>query len=191
MKREGRIPGEEQTKHKKAGSYDYSTVNSHGYLHRLVGSSFLEVNSRGAGASENIMRLEYDHHFELTTGGCFHADHPNLCIGLVQITTGESSEIFCSCLVGGRDPVNKRVREGSMNKARCIVLRNVAEGVTFYIDLRRKVFDTYLGNMNRYPLARWGVPVPGYLGRVLHRGIYMLGSNARVSLIKKRFGSRY
>jgi hypothetical protein len=60
-----------------------------------------------------------------------------MCLGVVQITTGESSEIFCPCLVGGRDPVNKRMRKGSLNnlKARCIMLRNVAKWVTFYIDL--------------------------------------------------------
>jgi hypothetical protein len=82
-------------------------------------------------ASENIIRLQYDHHLDSTSRAYFYGDHTNLCVGVVQITIGESSEIFCSSLVGGRDPVNKRMRKGSMNKARWIVLRDVSEGVTF------------------------------------------------------------
>jgi hypothetical protein len=80
--------------------------------------------------SEDIMRLEYDHHFISTSSAGFHADHPNLCIRVVQIMTGESSEIFCSSLVGRRDPLNKGTGEGGVNRVRCIILRNVAEGVT-------------------------------------------------------------
>jgi hypothetical protein len=137
MKRE---PDEKQYKRKEA-----SIVNSLKYLSRLE-SSLLEVIYGGAGAtkaaprqksgSENIMRLEYDHHFKSTGRARFHTDHTNLCLGVVQITTGESSEIFCSCLVGSRDPVNKRMRKGSLNTARCIMLRNVVVWVTLYIDLR-------------------------------------------------------
>ena len=52
-------------------------------------------------APENIVGLEYDHHFNPTSGPRFHADHANLCSRVVQITTGELSEIFCSSLVGG------------------------------------------------------------------------------------------
>jgi len=51
--------------------------------------------------SENIMRLKHDHHFKSTSGTRFHADHTNLRIGVVQITIGKLSEIFCSCLVKG------------------------------------------------------------------------------------------
>jgi hypothetical protein len=97
-------------------------------------------------------------------------------------------------LVGVRNPVNKRVRKGSLNKVRGNTLRNVAKGVTFYIDLWGNVFDKYLGNMNWYPLACWAVLVPGYLeaGRVLHRGIHIQGSIARMSesLIKRRLRRR-
>ena len=52
---------------------------------------------------------------------------------------GESPEIFCSCMegpVGGRGPMNKRVRKGGLNKTWCIVLRNVAKGVVFLIHLQ-------------------------------------------------------
>jgi hypothetical protein len=77
------------------------------------------------------MRLEHDHHFESTGGPRFRADHTNLCIGVLQITTGKLSEIFCSCLVGGRDMVNKRTRKRGLNRAWCIMLWNVVEGVTF------------------------------------------------------------
>ena len=56
------------------------------------------------------------------------------------------------------------------------------------------VFDKYLGNMNWYPLACWAVLVPGYLeaGRVLHWGIHIQGSIARMSesLIKRRLRRR-
>ena len=45
--------------------------------------------------------------------------------------------------------------------------------------------------MNRYPLERWVVLVPGNLGQVLHRGIHMQGSIARVPLIKSRLCSRW
>ena len=80
-------------------------------------------------ASEDItgMQPECDHYFISTRGARFHADHINLCIGVVKITTGESSEIFRSCLVGNRDPP----RKGGLNWVLCIMLRNVAEGVTF------------------------------------------------------------
>ena len=81
-------------------------------------------------ASENIMRLKCDHHFKSTSGARFHADHTNMCTGVLQITTGESPQIFSSYLVGDRDPVNKRMREGSLN-IWCIMLRTVVERVTF------------------------------------------------------------
>jgi hypothetical protein len=57
---------------------------------------------------------------------------------MVQIMTGKSSEIICSCLrrVGGRDPMNQRIRKGGLNKAWCKVRRNVAKGVVFLIHLR-------------------------------------------------------
>jgi hypothetical protein len=89
-------------------------------------------------ASE-IWRLEYDRHFNSTSGGRLHRDHANLCIRVVQIMAGESSEIFYSCLarwVGGRDPMNKRMRKGCLNKVRCNVRRNVAKEVTFLIHLQ-------------------------------------------------------
>jgi hypothetical protein len=54
----------------------------------------------------------------------------------MQITNGESSEVFCSCLVGGRGPA----RKGAPNKAWCVMLRNEVEGVTFWIHLEKKIF---------------------------------------------------
>jgi len=61
-----------------------------------------------------------------------------------------------------------------------------AEGVAFWVHLRRNISETYLGNMNRYPPERWVVLVPGYLGRVLRRGIHTQGSIARVTTLIKR-----
>jgi hypothetical protein len=111
---------------------------------------------------------------------------------VVQITTGESSEIFCSCWVGGGDLVmNKRLRKGGLNKVRCIILRSVAEAerVAFWIDLRRNISEIYLGNTNLHPPERWLVLVPGYLGRVVRRGIHTEGPIARVTLIKRSLSS--
>jgi hypothetical protein len=141
------------------------------------------------------MRLEHDHHFKTTRGTHFHTDHAYLCIGVVQITTGKPSEIFCSCWIGGGDPVmNKLMRKGRLIKGWCIILRSVAEakGVAFWIHLRRNILETYLGNMNRYPPERWVVLVPGYLGRFLRQGIHTQGPIARVTaLIKRRLGNRW
>jgi hypothetical protein len=80
--------------------------------------------------SEKIMRLEYNHHFKPTSGTRFHADHTYLCIGVMHITNGESSEVFCSCQVGGRGPERKGAPWS-------VMLRNVAEGARdrFWIHL--------------------------------------------------------
>ena len=77
------------------------------------------------------MRLEYDHHFISTSSPRFHADYTNLRIGVIQITNGEPTEMFCSSLVGSRDPVNKRMRKGIINRALCNMLTNVVERVAF------------------------------------------------------------
>ena len=104
---------------------------------------------------------------------------------MVYITTGELSENFCSCLIGGRVLVNKWKRKGG---AWCIMLMTVTEGVPFKIHLGRNVLDMYTENTTRYSLERRVVLGPGCLGRVLHRGIHMQGSIARVPLIKWRLG---
>ena len=98
-----------------------------------------------AALQKNGVRLEYDHHSKSTSGTRFHADHANICIGVVQIMTGNSSKVFCSSLVGDRDPVNKRI-----SRSRRALLRKVAQSVT----LRRNILNMYLGNMNRYSLER-------------------------------------
>jgi hypothetical protein len=92
----------------------------------------------GKKTASEIRRLEYDCHFNLASSASFHSDHSNLCIGMVQIMTGEPSEIVCSCLrrVWGRDPMNKRIRKGGLNKAWCKVRRNLTKGVVFLIHLR-------------------------------------------------------
>ena len=89
-------------------------------------------------ASE-IRSLEYDCHFNSTSGASFRSDHSDLCIGVVQIMTGKASEIFCSSLgdwVGGRDSMDKRMRKGCLNKAWCNVRRNVTKRVMFLIHLQ-------------------------------------------------------
>ena len=56
----------------------------------------------------------------------------------MQITNDESSEVFCSCLVGGRD----LMRKGGLNEAWCVMmLRNIVEGVTFWIHLAKHLRD--------------------------------------------------
>ena len=90
------------------------------------------------------MGLEHDHHFKPTSGTHFHADHTYLCIWVVQITTGDSSEIFSPCWIGGRDLVNKRMRKCGLNNVWWIILRSVAEaeGVAFWIHLQRNILET-------------------------------------------------
>ena len=60
---------------------------------------------------------------------------------MVQIKTGESSKIFCSPLVGGRD---LGMRKSAIHRALCNLLRDVVKRVV----LRRNVLDKYLGNIN-------------------------------------------
>jgi hypothetical protein len=100
----------------------------------------------------------------------------------------ELSEIFCSYLagrVGGRDPMNKRMRKGSLNEAWFNVRRNVAKGVLFLIHLQRNVMSMYLRKMNRYPLEHRAELALGYLAHLPHQEICMRDSIARVSLIKR------
>jgi hypothetical protein len=108
-------------------------------------------------ASEKIVRLEYNHHFEPTGGTRFHADHTYLCIGVMQITNGESSEVFCSCLVWGRGPE----RKGAPNKAWCVMLRNVAEGDRFWIHLGRTILEMHLGKHELVPTGASGCACAG------------------------------
>ncbi len=96
--------------------------------------------------------------------------HTNLCIRVID----QSSEIFCSQLVGGRDPVNDRMRKG-LNRVWCNMLGNVAKMVTL-IHLRQNVLDVYLESMTRYSQRHSVVLVLGYLGHVLHPGKYMRSS---------------
>ena len=103
------------------------------------------------------MRLEYNHHFEPTRGTRFHADHTYLCIGVMQITNGESSEIFCSSWVGGRNPV----RKGGLNKTWCVMLRNVAEGDRFWIHLQRNILEMYLRKHELVPTGALGCACAG------------------------------
>ncbi len=110
--------------------------------------------------------------------------HSDLCIRVID----QSPEIFCSLLVGGRDPVDGRIRNGP-NRVWCNVLGNVAKKVTL-IHLRRNILDIYLESMTRYSRRHSVVLVPGYLGHVVHPGKYMQGSIARVSFIIRRPGSR-
>jgi hypothetical protein len=139
-KQEGRyhiISDGEQTEHSKA-------------------SRAAKAESQQKTALEKIIRLKYNNHFNSTGGASFHTDHINLCIAVVQITNGKSSEIFCPSLVGDRDPVNKWARKGTLNRALFIMPRNVTEGVTFYIHLRRNVLDMYVGNNESAPTGALG-----------------------------------
>ncbi len=74
--------------------------------------------------------------------------------------------------------VSKRLGKGGPSRTWCNVLRNVAEGVMFLVDLWRNVLITYLvvRKTNRYPLEHCAVLVPGYLGLVPHQGIRMQNS---------------
>lgn len=96
-----------------------------------------KTGTRKKNTSE-IRCLEYDRHFNSTSGTSFHSDHTNLCIGVVEIMTGESPEISYSCLGGrggGRGPMSKlkRMRQGGLDKAWCKVRGNVAKGVIMFL----------------------------------------------------------
>jgi hypothetical protein len=77
-------------------------------------------------------RLECDHDFILTSGARFHTDPTNMCSGVVPITTGKSSEILWSWLVGSR-------RKGSLRGVWYHMLGNIAKEVTFLIHLWRNI----------------------------------------------------
>jgi len=85
--------------------------------------------------------------------------------------------------MGDRDLMDKWMRKGGLNTG------NVAKKVTL-IHLRQKVLDMYLESMTPCSRRYSVVPVPGYLGHVLHPGKYMRGSIARVSFTIRRPGSR-
>jgi hypothetical protein len=65
-----------------------------------------------------------------------HADHANLRVRMVQVTTGESSEILCHWLARNRDPVSKWIGKRSLSRAWCDMLRRVAKKGMFSILLR-------------------------------------------------------
>jgi hypothetical protein len=71
----------------------------------------------------------------MTSDVRFHADHTNPGVGMMQVTTGESSEIL-SLWTGNRDPVSKWIRKRGLNRAWCDVVRWVAIKGVFTILLR-------------------------------------------------------
>jgi hypothetical protein len=138
--------GDKQTRqdgqgtNKKADNTRQRTDQALGIIHPQISIELSSEPGKGSKRtptknglrSEYIVRLEYDHYFKPTRSARFHADHFNLRIRVVQITNGESSEIFCSCSIRSRYPVNKkRMSKGGVNRVWRIVLRNVTEGVTF------------------------------------------------------------
>lgn len=108
---------------------------------------------------------------------------------MVQIPGGKSSEVLGSKLVGSRDSVNEWVGKGGLRRARCNLLRKVANDIMFLVELvhlQRNVMNMYLRNMDRYALEHPVVLERGYLGHALRPGIHMRGSVAQVSSIKVR-----
>jgi hypothetical protein len=85
-------------------------------------------------------RLECDNDFILTSGARFHTDPTNMYSGVVPITTGKSSEILWSWLVGSR-------RKGSLRGVWYHMLGTMAKEVTFLIHLWRNILKMYLGNI--------------------------------------------
>jgi hypothetical protein len=155
----------------------------------LLGDSRRERKTApGIKTASKVRRLEYDRHFNSTSGASFHSDHPNLCVGMVQIMTSKLSEIVCSCSrrVGSRDPM----RKGGVNKIWCNIRRNVTKGVMFFIHLQRNALSMHPKKLNLYPLNHWAELVLGYLVHVPYQGIRIQDSIARVSLVKERAVSR-
>ena len=89
--------------------------------------------------SENIIRFERNYHVKSTCAGTwFHVDHINLRIRVMQETTSKSSEIVFpgQQLVRREDPVNKRIREGSLSRTRWNLLRGIAENAIILVFLQ-------------------------------------------------------
>jgi hypothetical protein len=89
--------------------------------------------------SENIRCFENNYHVESTcTGTWFHVHHINLRIRAIQETTSKSSEIVFPNpqLVRREDPVNKRIRECSLNRTRWNLLRSIAEDAMILVLLQ-------------------------------------------------------
>jgi hypothetical protein len=89
--------------------------------------------------SENIRCFENNYHIESTCAGTwFHVDHINLRIWVIQEATSKSSEIVFSgpLLVRREDPVNKRIREGSLSRIRWNMLRGIAENAMILVLLQ-------------------------------------------------------
>lgn len=124
------------------------------------------------GALENIRQFKFDHHLAVASDAWFHGDQIDMRVGTVQVANGQSSEILRCWLSGSRDPIGKWIGKRGLSGELWGTLRNVAnKRGNPLILLRRNIeSDLYVGNMNRYPLEHWVVPVPGYLEQFLHLG---------------------
>ena len=86
--------------------------------------------------SEDIKRIENNHHVESTSRASFRPDHVDLRIGVVQVMTSELSEIVFPLLDGGRDAVKKGIGGGSLGNAWCNMLRDIAKMAMILISLQ-------------------------------------------------------
>jgi hypothetical protein len=100
---------------------------------------------RKASESRNIRSLDYDHRFISSVDTLFRADYTNLTLGVVHISIGESSEIHFSALVGGGDPVNKRMSKGGLRRIWCdLVLGKM-------VQLQQNVMNMHSGKHGSKP----------------------------------------
>ncbi len=89
-----------------------------------------------ASESRNIRGFDYDHHFISSADALFHTDYMNLTLRVVHILIGKLSEIPHSMLVGGRDPVDKQIKKGSLRGVWDLLLRNL-------VPLQRNIMNIY------------------------------------------------
>jgi hypothetical protein len=72
----------------------------------------------------------------MTSNARFHADRTNLRVRMMQVTTGESSEVLCRWLTRDRDPWGKWIGKCGLSRAWCDVTRRIAHKGMFAILLQ-------------------------------------------------------
>ena len=87
-------------------------------------------------ASEYICDFKCDNHLISASGAWFHANHINLRIGVMHITAGESSEIFCRWLA--KTLLSRWIKEGDLDRVLYNTLRTIVEEVVSFVSLQQE-----------------------------------------------------
>jgi hypothetical protein len=133
--------------------------------------------------SENIRRIDNNHHIESTSRAWFHPDHIDLRIGVVQVTTSEPSEIVFPLLDRGRDAVKKWMGAGSLGNTWCNMLRD--DIAKMAVILRSAQLHMSREYINWNSPEHWLDLVPGHLGQVLEWDMDPQVPIPRASLVRE------